>query len=696
MIIFYEIKKITGGLIFKITLSALLLICLCLSYAEASGADTAAYTAEQLQASYEEQMRIYIENAKRDLLNLNGVGEENDYAHGYYQTVIGLYTKASDEIRIKNGSAAGWDRLLSSDGLTVLSLAAAAVVGGVCVFEEKRRGSIHVIRPTKNGRAKTAAAKMTAVITVSVFLCALFTAAAFSVYFFGGSLSGGFAEVQTAESFRFSPYKITLIGCLLSITCGRMLASALIGALSAIFSELFGSYVMIFAASSVFAAAEYAFYIMRFTAVDVFIKNVNVFSLGGAYLYTRYYSVRLFGCAGAAETGAVLSAVLVAALSLLFVALYSLGKNLIPPVKAEKKAKIRRAVFDPSPKTLFCWEVRKNLSLRVGAVAAVCAVLICVSSFCTCADPGNTDDMIYQEYCAEYEKMPFDDALAAVSAEVRRVENGVNLRAEALEKLNGGQISYEEYSALMTEYGYCKAHELSIKRCAERAARLRGIKTPEKHEIRFVKDRTLNALLGSDFSFLFVILLTVCLSALFSREYESGMYAVMRPCKNGKNKTFLSKIAFAAAFTAVLFTVFTAVEVASCASNGAFSCASASVLSLAPAENVKADISIGTYVFIMYLLRFAAYESFALIVSSLSALTGRTMTAAALSTALVFIPYAAGKLGTVPPWADISSVMAANGVLLSADINAAAFIIPPLTSVLLTAAAYIKFTAPVR
>ena len=145
--------------------------------------------------------------------------------------------------------------------------------------------------------------------------------------------------------------------------------------------------------------------------------------------------------------------------------------------------------------------------------------------------------------------------------------------------------------------------------------------------------------------------------------------------------------------TALLFLLFTAIDVIVCASNGAFSNADASVLSLMAARYVSLDISIGEYLLIMYLLRFASYELFAIILTSLSAITRKTIASSVFVSVLVFVPYIINKLESVPLAVNLSSFMSANKVLLSPDVSPASFIVLPLFAGLLLILAWFRFTA---
>ncbi len=695
MIIFYEIKKIMNSSVIRITAITLLFVCAMLSYFAIQKDDSTHYTADEIQQSYDRQMQLHIESAKRGLTQLNGLGEEDDYAHEYYERIIALYTEVSDGKTIKNESAVGWNDLLTSDNILLLSLAMAIMIGGISIFEEKRTGSISVVFASKNGRLKTAIGKTAAVIAVSALFCVLFTTVSTVVYFASGHLSSGLAELQTAESFRFSPYNITLWSCLLRLTGFRMLLAALFGVLTAVFSELLSSYILIFSASILHIAAEYLVFRIKYVGVDIFIKNVNIFSIGGSYLFERYYSVRLFGCADATSVNFILTLVLIALTSILLIVLFSLRMKQSRLSKARKLLLWKkRPLWDIIPKTLFGWEAKKNLlHSYVLVIAAACIAATCILSVNTYGKHISTEELIYRQYCETYEKMPLDDAFNTIFTEMERIDNGSHLYDEATSKIMKGEITDEEYAAMIEEYGYCKAHELAILRCAQRVGYLRSVDSSLQHEVRYIYDGTLNELLNGEFSLILLLLLLFCLSAVFSREHESRVYPIVRTYKNGQSRTFLTKLLFATSVTALLFLLLTAIDVIVCASNGAFANADASVLSLMAARYVSLDISIGEYLLIMYLLRFASYELFAIILTSLSAITRKTIASSVFVSVLVFVPYIINKLESVPLAVNLSSFMSANKVLLSPDVSPASFSVLPLFAGLLLILAWFRFTA---
>ncbi|MBR6922486.1 MAG: hypothetical protein IKH51_09850, partial [Clostridia bacterium] len=126
------------------------------------------------------------------------------------------------------------------------------------VYEEKRTGSLSVVFASKNGRGKTAFAKLGAAVLISVLFCIFLCFTSLAVIALSGHLSGGGAELQTAYEFRFSPYNITLFQAYMIIVAGRALACVFVCGACAVLSNVLNSYVLILAGGLLPAAAEFA------------------------------------------------------------------------------------------------------------------------------------------------------------------------------------------------------------------------------------------------------------------------------------------------------------------------------------------------------------------------------------------------------------------------------------------------------
>ncbi|MBR6920603.1 MAG: hypothetical protein IKH51_00220, partial [Clostridia bacterium] len=411
----------------------------------------------------------------------------------------------------------------------------------------------------------------------------------------------------------------------------------------------------------------------------------------GGYLLKRYYSVRLFGCADAYPVCIILSVIILVLFVPLFVFLFCKGSNVKKP-KLKKERLIIKKSKTVVYKTLFGWELKKYvLKAHVIIIIIACFAARAALSAVTFTVSDSTNETLYRQYCTEFGDMDIEDADAALKAETERVITGLQLRGAAEELYKNNEITEAEYNEMMTEYGYCSAREYVVQRCGERMSELVAANNASGAPVRFIYDTGYKKLLSSDVDFILILLLLICISSVFSYESESGFYAVMRTTKNGRKKTFLSKILCVFCTAAVLFAVFSVSDLIALYRHISFASLDASVLSLDAAKNFE-NVSIKTYLIILYAVRFLSYETFALFIASVSALLQKTVSAFSVSAVFVFAPYVIRAFGSLPRFADISALMSANAVLLSPDKTAADFIVLPVFAALLLIAAYVRFT----
>lgn len=694
MIFSAEIRKITKNSVMLISALTLFLACVFLSYYNVITDRTETLTEDQIRSSFVTQTTVFENNAKRSLKELDRIRTAHDsYSYEYYERVIELYSDAREKVTINNGSAKGWDKLLNNDTVFILSLIASVVIGAISVFEEKRTGSINVIFASKNGREKTAAAKIGSAMLISFLICIVLSIVSITVFLVSGALSDGSAAIQTAYSFRFSPYDINLNQAFLAITAGRALLCVLVCGAAAILSSIFNSYILILTTAILPIAVEFIIYKIDFRAVDIWIKNVNLFSLGGSYLLKRYYSVRLFGCSDAYTVCIILAVALIFAVIPLFICVFCNKRN---PVKQKlkngnktvKAKKEKNVVY----KTLFGWELRKNIlkPLIIIIMLAFTVIRVFVSSV-SFAPKDSANEEIYREYCEILCETDIAKAKEALNAEKLRINTGLRYREIAENGLKENTITKAEYDEMMVEYGYCTAREYIMQKCDERMTILVSISRNTGADVRFVYDTGLNKFLSSGADFILVLLQILCIFTVFTHEYESGFYPILHTSLNGRRKTFINKILLCICLTSFVFIVFSTSDLIALVKQLTTGNLSASVMSLKPAYEFRKDISIREYIIILYAVKFIAHEILALIIVSLSALIKRSVSVFALVCTYVFVPYLIKSLGGISFSADIAAFLSGNEVLLAQNNSILHIFAHIAIAVVLVISAYFSF-----
>jgi hypothetical protein len=368
----------------------------------------------------------------------------------------------------------------------------------------------------------------------------------------------------------------------------------------------------------------------------------------------RYYSVRLFGEAGAFEISVAVAALIAVAVTV-FAAFVNV--KTVPVRKKTKRFEFRHKEKSASPHGVFYWELRKRAltPLMIAVIAAALALRIFVS-FYTLKTNVTVNEQIYHEYCSVFLQKDLNGARDAIYAESERVENGLGMKNEANRLKANNEITDEEYEKMIFEYEYSSARSRIIEICEKRLAYLYSVRT-EDNNIRFVYDTPVEKLLNSDFDVVLVLLLIVCLSASFSSEKELGVYSVMRSTKNGGLVSFAAKLGSAALITSVLFAAFTAVDLCVLGSCGGFESLSASAVSLEAASKVDPRMSIGELFAFIYLLKFVSSLAFSVLIMSISGLTNKTLAAAAISACAVMVPYGVRTLSKIAFPSDLSALM---------------------------------------
>ena len=655
-----ETKKLTRNSAIRITAAALFFVCVISALFAVRAEKKNNYTKDEINALYASQTAQFIRNAERSLSQLEklGVGDRA-YSREYYGRIIDVYTKARESIRVKHDGTDGWDGVLGSEPVLILSLIGAAVAGALSVLEDKRTGAYLLVRATKNGRRMTSVSKAVNVMLLSFAGSVCLSLLYLVVFALSGRLGDGAAELQTAKSFMYSPLGLKLWEAFLLLTVRRAALGAACGGMFFVLASYLPSYTAVFGAGAAFFAVQFVLFTANFRAVDVFCQNVNVFAYGGPYLLRRHYSVRFFGAADAFAVSA--SFLLTALAAVVIFAIFSNVRGVVLKRRRIKEAREKTRKKAASPRSLFAWELRKRLTPPVLAAMIAGLAVRAFISFYTLGVDDTVRERIYRDYCGVYSEMTVSEAGDAIAAEDERIQSGIQLKNLAIQKKRDGLITELQYDEMMYEYGYCYARVGVSMRCLDR---IRYLRTQDSENVRFTYDTAAEKLLGTDADAVLVILIIICLSPLFSSEYEYGTYQVIRCCRNGRRRTVAAKLAAALTVTTVMFVCFSALDLSVAYANGAFEGARYSVMSIAAGSGAFADVSLGAYTAILLLLRYSAYVAFASAVSAFSELSGGTVPAISLSTCVVFIPYVVRILTKEPFPFDISAAMAGNPLLL--------------------------------
>lgn len=673
MLTAYEIKKLLKNRILFRVAAAAVIVCIISAFRiSVSLPHEQNVTPEKRNGDFTAAMSRFIRESEKGLSN---AGDDADkYTVEYYNECIAAFGAAREKVTLTTDDAEGWGALIGFDMLFYVSVISAAVIGAVSFCEDRRTGAGLIINSARNGGARCAFSRVAASVSASLIFFALYSVISVISFAVFSSLKGGGLPLQTAVPFRYSPFLYTLRGTFLRLTARRALSVVFVTLLSVLCSAALNGYVPVLISASVIPAAEFALFSATYHAVDVFAQNVNLFAYGTSYLFKKYYTVRLSGCALPQKVTPVLLAALCAALVAAIIPVYGLRRRAVSG--SSRLGRLLRRIPLPAPRArkrpVFYWELRKSvLRPPIFILTAVCLVIGLTSVVRSAPKGVGMGGDVYREMCETASGMTLG-------------QTGEWLTA--IEELDLSESPDEEDEAY-ADYIKKELMQMQVRRFRERIETIR--KYEKLGKVRILFERGFTALFSSDLNvFALAAIIAVC-SGLFSYDRETGSYPAVRTSR-GRRRSFLIRITVAAGFAALVHIAFFTVRYAVLCPLGVgehHDVLFASVLQ----DTAASAVTIGGYITSSFFLGLVSSVAFAVAVASVSALSGKTLFTLAFSFAAGLVPYALRRTGGFPLYADVSAFMAGNPALQAEGYRAFAALAPMvLISAALTVAAYVR------
>lgn len=531
-------------------------------------------------SGYNQNRESYIYTLSRQL----------DYIDGYPEFIDGMYERAREqssfsifsnknEFSYKNlyKTAADYEHL-SDISLTVgndLPVNAAmeynisdwlviALIFLACVYlfnQEQEQGLYNLVRCTKNGRFKTAAAKLSGLFIVAAVITAVFELSNFavSVYLYGGFDLG--RSVQSMAEFR---------NCVFKINIGQLcLAEALVKAagmiaLSALFATLFvcvsGSGIK-YTVSMLIAGGEYLlFCLVPESPLLGWLKYINIFYLFDRGFFASYLNLNFFSAPVTAYKAAAAALAFIfivcAALTLSVFTLKSRQKQDSRLSSLTERFKSKHFKINGSTK-IISGEVYKYLVLNKGALILIALIIFAVFSSTGKVNYPyySTSDPAYKEYM-EYLQGDITEEKENFLKSEQEYFDGLYKRLEEIE--NDESLSESTRGvAENTINNILETKGAAFERVGGQHSRLLELKESGVNA-RFIDENLYPPFVFSaerewtNFT-LALALLIISLPMLFTVEYKKKMINLVGCTPRGKLRLFLNKVALCLGVTVVTF-----------------------------------------------------------------------------------------------------------------------------------------------
>lgn len=620
---------------------------------------------------YPAVLEAVIQRAEANMSSLLHMGvTEDSFTYRYQMRVIDLYRELRDNVTLQVDYSRGWEEYFSYETVNLFVFFLLMLFGSVVFSQEKQSGFLPMIRAAKNGRAKTALAKVLTMLLVSVFVTLVFTFSTFAVFGLRLGFSSPGNVLQTLPTFTYSPYQVT-VGNYFLITVGmKLLSFAAFSMLLAVCAVFFYNMVIVFFAGLSVFGISYLLYRMQYLNANNLFRNLNLITAASVTrLFERYRAIDFFGeVIGFVPAMLVLFPVMILicgtvtvirfakdgdAISIpfvegavSFVALQSARlMTVLHSLRTEKSgtAPVRRRARTYSSSIMLTECFKTLISSRF--LILIIAIL-CVRGWYSVrinTPPDSYADAVYKEYMTELQGELNNEKLAFLAEERQTINDTLAKQKMMQEAFLSETISFDEYREYLSDYNYAYSRSELFAVIENHAAYLQQKEAETGIRAWFVYDTGWNKLYGGNADlFLYVSILMLFVGS-FAAEHvkksSSGDFAqLLRSTKNGREKTFYAKLLSSGIIALILTVLTVSIDVVTVFRGYTMPAWNAPLCSIETFSVVSGSITVGRYLFLFALLRVAAALLLTLLVCALSELLAKYLPALGCAVLITLLP----------------------------------------------------------
>lgn len=598
-------------------------------------------------AEYPGVMQRVIDRAYSNLDEFAQMGIAPDsFTYKYQLRVIRLYESVRDNVHPDVVYTRGWSEYFDYTIVDLFVFLLLMMSCSVIFAEEKQTGILPMIRVSRNGRARTAAAKILAALCFTWFVTLTFTATTFAVFGLKLGYSSPTNVLQSLGEFTLSPYEMTIGGYFAATVGVKLLTFSLFTLVILAFATIFYNYIMIWLCGLGFFGLNFLLYALKYPDSSNPLKNLNLVATAAVNpIFTRYRAVNLFG-----NVAGYLPFMLV------FFGILAVGCGVFTVIRFAKGGELRPGFIDPVgcalreitgrvsnslrkiklpelrrnySMSLFSAEVYKTLiSSRFIIVVALLLAVKCGYSISTNSPARSYADSVYKEYMTSLEGELTDEKLDYLAAEREMINSTLEKQQPMQQAYINDEITFDEYRAYLTDYNYAFSRSELLKVIENHAAYLERIEAESGQKGWFAYDTGWKKLYSGDADLFLYTSILLLLTGSFASEYLSrsssgGFSQILRATRNGRDRTFFAKLISAGTISAVLTILFNAVDLAVIFAGYDMPSADAPLVSIELFGSVRSGITIGGYLAVFLMLRLAASLIMSMLVCALSELLCR-------------------------------------------------------------------------
>lgn len=589
---------------------------------------------------------------------------EDSFTYRYQLRVIELYELMRDNVEIGVEYTRGWDEYFAYDTVNIFIFVMLIMLGSVIFAQEKQSGFLPIMRTAKNGRAKTAIAKIITMLLLTVIFVLMFTLSTFAVYGLRIGYSSPNNVIQALDTFTLSPYQIT-IGQYFAITIGvKLLTFAVFSMIILALSVVFYNYILIYFAGLGLFGLNFLLYTLSYIDANSVFKNLNlVATAAGNPLFVRYRAMNFFGAvAGFVPSMCVIFSLLIAACAVVTVFLYVKGtsgirigwidnlaawcmtkaaelRHKFAVVKVERKHRARTYSH-----SLILAEVFKTLISSRFIVIVL--LILCVKtwySYDTNTPSNSYADAVYKEYMTTLEGEVTDEKLAYLAEERAMINETLSKQTAMQQAYVNEEITFDEYRDYLSDYNYAYSRSELLSVIEQHADYLAEKERETGVRGWFIYDTGWQKMYAEDADLFLYAAILLLLTGSFAAEYASrsssgGFAQLLRSTKNGRHKTFYAKLISSGMIAVILAILTGAVDAAVITLGYDLPAMNAPLVSMQMFADVSGSITVAQYFAVFFVMRMAGALLMAMLVCALSELLARYIPVLGTAVILTLLP----------------------------------------------------------
>lgn len=586
------------------------------------------------------------------------VSAEDTYLRQYYINLLKIYDPLA-EIELPVEQVRGWNEFFSlKTPIIFLSLASLALYCQTFTVD-KRAGMDILMHIYKKGSKPAIRAKLLFIFSTSAVLTLIFTLTPLIIFAVFGGLSNPGIPMQLLSEFTYFRYELTVLQYLAVFCAVRWLVFVCLSLILAFVGKIFQSEVPSFIILTVITAVgvilcqihseSTVYWLYKFSPVNL--AEVNI-------LFDRYRGLHIFGGFGDYTW------VMIGAMVLLSAIICTASILHKPQPAVEVRRELKSTAFRKNSMSVIGTEFYKQLIAEAGVYILVGAVLAksLISAVYYRNDPVS-NEIVYMDYIGRVAGEITDDKLAYIAEEGEYINSVLSEHSAVMTAYQNGELSGTEYSRHMGKYNYARYCESAYERLEERKEYLVSA-SMQYENVVFLYEKGIELFFNSPIDIAALLTFIVLISRVFTLEYDSGFYRILRASKYGRKKVMISKLTFSVIVAAMVNIVFLIIDIGFMAHNYDVNYFNSSIMSIPGASST--DMSILQFTVIKKAISFAGNIICSLAITAISVILEKYITTMIAVCMLIFIPITLKYYGIgILDFVNFAAITAPGDIVLS-------------------------------